>query len=169
MHRKSNFFILFIFILTAVCHAQAILPREQLLKPATYTPLILNIDGYVYSCAKNEALYQKENNNWIKITTELPAQGLYYLDSQFVRYRMCDVATCNKIEKPLTIKLVDYKQTGTRLAPKDSGFFTNDGSIATVPVYETIPLKGDIRYELHYFMDNQCKEKKLFSTIITHH
>lgn len=128
-------------------------------------PLTLNIDGYVVSCSDNQAFYKKENNEWVKVSSKVD-KWPYYLDDHFIGRMMCDVLICKKIEKPLIIDLVEYKEVGTKLAPEKSGFYDNSGSPAVATVYQTIPLKGEIRVELNYFSDHECKNKQLFSTVI---
>jgi len=121
-----------------------------------------NIDGYFETCMDNAVMYKRTNNSWGKVSNELPGKGLYYLDDKFVGYGMCDVVVCTALPKPYTMPLVEYKNVGEKATPPDSGGTTAN----TLPVYQAVPLSGDIKIDIQYFSDNNCQNKKTFSTVI---
>lgn len=123
----------------------------------------LNIKGYFVMCELFSTLYKKVNNSWEKVLTDtdLPQKGLYYLDSEFVGYGMCDSHFCTELPSPLTNRLVTYKNVGSKAPPKNSG-----SSALTVPVYTTSPLTGEIKIDVNYYSDKDCQNKKTFSTVI---
>lgn len=118
------------------------------------------INGYYATCMDNSSVYKRISGSWEKVSNKLPSKGLYYLDDKFVGYGMCDLVVCQELPKPYAIQLVEYKKVGEKAPPPDSG------SIGDAPVYQTIPLSGDIKIDILYSSDKNCQNKKTFSTIV---
>lgn len=120
-----------------------------------------SIDGYFETCMDSAVMYKRTDDSWEKVSNELPGKGRYYLDDKFVGYGMCDVVVCTELPKPFAMQLIEYRKVGEKAPPPDSG------SVASaVPAYQTIPLSGDIKIDIQYFSDNNCQNKKTFSTVI---
>ena len=120
-----------------------------------------NIDGYFKTCMDTSAMYKRINSSWEKVSTKLPGKGLYYLDNKFVGYGMCDFVVCTELPNPYTIQLVEYRNVGEKAPPSGSGYTAN-----TLPVYQTVSLSGDVKIDIQYFSDENCQNKKTFSTVI---
>lgn len=117
--------------------------------------LSVSVTGYMEVCLDGGTLFKPDGKGWTKAATELPHKGLYYLDGAFVGYGACDNVVCSKIEAPARVRLVEYRQTGSKAPPADSG-----STSPAVPVYESVPLKGRLRFTLRYFADPDCREAR---------
>ncbi len=120
--------------------------------------LTVNLSGYTLSCSEPLRLYVQEADSWRETTQYLPLKGMYYLDGEYYGYKMCDVMICNKIDNPINIKLTEYKKIGEKESLETKDYL--------VPEYQTVNLSGKIKIEYEYFTDKNCKNKKIFSTII---
>lgn len=124
--------------------------------------LTVPASGYMQVCLDDSALYKKDGAAWRKADTELPPKGLYYLDGKFVGYGACDYVTCSRIEAPRRVRLVEFRKAGEKAPPESSG-----STAAAVPVFESVPLKGRLRYELRYFSDAGCRKAEAFTASFT--
>ena len=123
---------------------------------------IVPIQGYLETCSENSAIYKKSaEHGWEKVSTDLPARGLYYLDGKFVGYGMCDVVVCTEIPTSYSLRLVEYEQVGERAPPENSG-----STAESLPVYNTVALIGAVKIEVNYFGDRGCRVPKTFSTML---
>ena len=120
-----------------------------------------NIDGYFETCMDSSIIHKRLNGDWMKVSNELPGKGLYYLDDKFFGYGMCDVFVCTELPKPYMMQLVEYQKVSEKAPPLDSGSTAN-----TLPVYQTVPLRGDVKIDIHYFSDKDCLDKETVSTVI---
>lgn len=167
MNKKgfSNIFLLVIVITIITAGGYLVFSKNRnTIPPYSITPdntFIASIDGYFETCMGTSIMYKRTNGSWEKVSTELPGKGLYYLDNKFVGYGMCDVVSCIELPKPYTLKLVEYQKVSEKSPPPDSGYTGSD-----LPVYQTIPLGGDVKIDIHYFSDKNCRNKKTVSTII---
>lgn len=133
--------------------------RKSPAQPTNQTPpsaftgdtFSINLSGYFKTCLDAPVMYKRANGSWKKANTELPGKGLYYLDDKFVGYGMCDAVACAELPKPYTMQLVEYKKEGEKTPPSDSGSTAN-----TLPVYQTVPLSGDIKIDIQYFSESFC-------------
>lgn len=135
----------------------------------SYTTFSTDLSGYTMTCG-SEPLFtisKQINGTWEKILPgDLPPAGLYYLDNAFVGYgmndyRVCTDPVCVPVPK-FTTQLLWHEKVGMKAPPADSG-----SSAATVPVYATNPITGEIKVDITYFSDKDCKNKKTFSTTVT--
>jgi hypothetical protein len=74
---------------------------------------------------------------------------------------MCDVVSCYKLDNPYKINLIQYKKTVSK--PVHSQGINGN---LTLPVYEQFPLEGDIKLEVIYYTDAQCKNKQIYTETI---
>jgi len=153
----------FVVLVLAVAGYVALFKKQNTFPPHpiadnTFTT---NIDGYFETCMSDVSLYQRVNKQWTKALSELPARGLYYLDNKFFGYGMCDVVSCTQLPKPYSVKLIKYQKTGEKIPPANSGATAN-----ALPVYQTVPLHGYIKIDIHYFSDKNCQNKETASTVI---
>lgn len=125
----------------------------------------VDLNGYVMQCSAVPTydIYRKTNNLWDKVLIDdLPPAGLYYLDNSFIGYGMNDNRSCSCVSMPkFTTQLLWHKKVGMKAPPKDSGSLSS-----TVPVYVTSQFTGDIKIDVNYFSDKECKDKKISSSII---
>ena len=121
------------------------------------------LTGYGKSCADNSVVYKQVNNSWVKISDEfLMGKGNYYLDDRYLGYSMgCDVVICSELPEPYTLNLVDYVHVGEKTPPSRIGT-----TAVTSPVYQSVPLSGEVKVEIKYFSDENCQNKKTYSTVI---
>lgn len=138
-------------------------PAVTQITPASTTDntFSTNLNGYFETCMDTSTMYKRINGSWEKIYAELPGKGLYYLNDKFVGYGMCDVVKCTELPKPYTIQLIEYKEVDGKKPPANSGIITN-----TSPVYQTVPLSGEVKIDIQYFSDKSCQNKKTFSAVI---
>ena len=127
------------------------------------TVFSLNLTGYYKTCSDKEIISTRVNGSWEIVSDKFPEQG-FYLDDKFIFINTygygCDALSCIKLPQPYTVQMVRHTKVSEK-APPDSGSTTN-----TVPVYQTVPLKGEIKIDIKYFSDEQCRDKKNFSTVI---
>ena len=119
----------------------------------------IHVDGFMYNCPPNFKLSVNDNGIWKEVNRYLPPKGMYYLDGTFVNYGMCDDVRCVKINYPLTVNLVEYREGQTKEAPKGNG--------TKVLSYTSVPLHGEIKIEFSYFTNSTCSEMKTYSETIT--
>jgi hypothetical protein len=145
-------------------HAVALAaPDSSELVDATNKTFTVPIKGYFETCMDNAAIYRQKrsDNEWERVSSDLPPRGLYYLDEKFVGYGMCDVVVCTELPTPYTVNLVEYEKIGEKNPPADSGSTAN-----VLPVYKTIPLTGTIKVTVDYFSDKDCRHRETVSTVI---
>ena len=167
--KRDAIFVASLFLAMAGCFGLLQNPAVALAAPdsseqanTTNNTFTVPINGYFETCVDNAAIYKKSaTGGWEKVSTDLPAKGLYYLDDGFVGYRMCDVVVCTKLSTPYTVTLVEYEKVGEKTPPTNSGSTAN-----ALPVYKTVPLAGAIKIEVDYFGDKDCRNRKTFSTLI---
>jgi len=135
---------------------------EEIQKPnysISDNTLLVDIrDSYIPACLWKPSIYIFENGSWRKVNRYLPGKGMYYLDNNLKGYGLCDVPVCQKIENLLEIKLVEYKRIGER----EVEYL---GRNYTVPVYQSVKLKGKVKVEFEYFSDKECKNKIIYSDV----
>ena len=123
-----------------------------------------NLTGYYKTCSDKEIISTRVNGSWNRISDTFPEKG-YYLDDKFIfidTYGFgCDALSCIELPKPYSIELVEHTKVGEKTPPPDSSSTAN-----TVSVYQTIPLKGEIKVDIQYFSDEHCGDKKQFSTVL---
>ena len=123
-----------------------------------------NLTGYYKTCSDKEIISTRVNGSWIIVSDKFPEKG-FYLDDKFIfidTYGFgCDALSCIELPKPYTLKLVEHKKVGEKTPPPDSGSTAN-----TVPVYQTVPLNGEIKIDIEYFGDEHCGDKKSYSKVI---
>lgn len=130
--------------------------------------LSVNISGYYVTCVSNKTISKRINNSWKEVKEALPVRkGGYYLDDTFVDFVSendlgCDYLSCTELQKPYTVKLIEHKKIGDK-APSS----TSRKEAETVPVYKTVPLSGEIKVDIEYYGDENCSNKKTFSTTVT--
>lgn len=127
----------------------------------------LDINGYYEGCNEIVAIYKKENDTWVKTTTKLPIQAGFYLNDTFQHYPTCSDNSCQKIETPFTVPLNEYRAVEDKLAPPNSGLIeVITGKPAYIHAYETNILTGDLKIELKYFSDSECKKPAVHTELI---
>lgn len=146
----------FIFVRTVQAPSET--DSETPDKPTNFST---TIDGYAPSCANSTTLSKNINGSWEKVSNNLPPKGLYYLDDKFVGYGSCDKSVCSTLPKPYIVNLVEYQSIGAKTPPANS-----NSTAKSVPAFQTIPLQGDIKIDIQYFSDNNCQNKKTFSTVV---
>ena len=131
---------------------------------STDNTLTTNIDGYFETCMDSARIYkQGVSGDWTIAVTEIEGKGNYYLDDEFIGYGMCDVVQCQELSKPYNLRLIEYTKIGEKDTPVGHPSGVN---MKNVPVYESVPLTGDIKVEIPYATDASCQNKKTTSVII---
>ena len=131
--------------------------------------LRINLNGYVIPCMRDEPVVSVNENGVWRNVSQLPNGGGYYLDGRFYEANMgCDVMSCDYFgESTYTydIRLEEFRKSGEKAPPAElNGTFNYP---ALVPEYDTVPLSGEIKVELKYYQDRQCRnESRVFSTVI---
>lgn len=120
-----------------------------------------SVSGYQSVCSDGVALYQWERGAWRQANRQLPGKGLYFLDGKFVGYGACDYVTCNEFAGPIEVSPFEYRKTGAKPPPKDSGT-----SAPELPVFETVELHGKLKVELSYFTDPKCTQRKTVTKVL---
>ncbi len=134
-------------------------------------PLPTDTSSYIKSQEENSyTLYKKEDGGWEAVSADFPDSGLYYKDGQFVGYGMNDFhvdSLCVKapdsyfkqIENISKQDFVEYKKVGTKPRPVSAG-------LGLAPVYQSVPLHGDLKIVMKYYSDKDCTEQKTFSIVV---
>lgn len=120
----------------------------------------VDLDGYKEACSSSIDLYKESNNQFSKVENE-PVYFHYIDDKLSTNY--CDFSYCEKIEKPYTVKLVEFNKIGEKMVPKDE---ISRLAGQMLPVYQTETLRGKVRVDINYFNDSACQIPKIFSTTI---
>lgn len=127
-----------------------------------------NINGYYVTCVSKETISKRTENFWEEVKEALPKEkGGYYLDDKFVDFVPendlgCDYLSCIELPKPYTVELIEHKKMGDKPPPSNSRKV-----VESVPVYETVSLRGDIKIDIDYYSDKNCSEKRAFSTVVS--
>ena len=129
------------------------------------TVFSVNLSGYFVTCTSNNIISKRVNGSWEIVSDHFPEKG-FYLDDTFIFIDTsgfgCDALSCLELPTPYTIPLVEHTKIGEKAPPPHS-----DSAALTVPVYQTVPLKGEIKIDIEYFSDKNCGDKKNFSKVIT--
>ncbi len=130
-----------------------------------YAPIAF--EGHIKTCMDKTSISLREGSSWREVKNEPSENGGYYIGDKYSSPNMgCDVIGCELYNKehPYQVYLVEYKKIGEREPPADQRSSPNP---KIAPVYKIVPLKGDIKIELEYYPDSDCRsEKKTFSTTI---
>lgn len=123
------------------------------------------IQGYGPSCASKASLFIKDGADWKKVLNQLPGKRMHYLDDKFQEGgAYCDFITCKLLPRTCTVPLVEYRRVQDKRAPVGR---QGEESNLLIPAYRTVLLRGEIKIDIEYYDDKDCRNKRIFSTIIT--
>jgi hypothetical protein len=128
---------------------------DILLKSALTPFLEFKVDGHYRSCFERFTVEVKSGAEWREVQTALPIKGQYVLDGTPIGHGMCDVVTCAPIERPLRVPLVELVVSST--TPRNA-----DGW----PVYESRPLRGEVRVRYPYFSNDSCTSERVAEHLV---
>jgi hypothetical protein len=126
--------------------------------------LEIYLSGYNQTCVGRTIVYIKNNETWREVKNPFTTMNTEacYVDGQYRQNSRCDVVRCVKLKGPLKVELVEYVKVGMKEASEDHELLPG----TMVPVYKTVPLHGEIKIQLHYFIDSSCTEERIFTKII---
>ncbi len=121
----------------------------------------LEFKGYLQTGMPGLTISLKEHGGWRQVNPA-PIEPHYLVD-QFVNYRWPpDVITCRMNTTPISVRLVEYVEIGTRKSPPEAGSAWGP----ELRVYKTVPLRGEIRIQFKYSKDSTCSNESIFTQII---
>lgn len=104
---------------------------------------------YERTCSDESEVFKKEGSVWRKITDDLSSyDGLkYYLDGKLIildESEGCDVRECRELpdQREIYLRISEIVQSKTE-----------NGEI---PKFDTVPLKGDLKYKERFYRDSLC-------------
>lgn len=126
--------------------------------------LTIAVEGYEESCIDPYAVYFVGPDGQAHKGGYLPYQGAYLLDGAYVDQEWqdegCDVlGICDPFfERTIRLEEILYEFQGRTL---------HEPSGETVPVFSTLAPTDEIRVELSYFKDDECRERVTYETTLT--
>lgn len=126
--------------------------------------LTIAVEGYEESCVDPYAVYFVGPDGRARKGSYLPYQGAYLLDDQYVDQEWqdegCDVlGICDPFsERTIHLEEILYEFQGRTL---------HEPSGETVPAFSTLAPTEEIRVELNYFKDDECREPVTYETTLT--
>ena len=144
-----------LIVLTVIFLLGCTVPEQDIVND---NKLQINIDGYIETCINEPNIFVNEGGNWRAADIELPGKGMYFLDGEYIGYGMCDVVVCDEIRNPMEIELVEYVEVGERESLETEGYIVSE--------FSTKQLSGEIKVELKYYTDSDCKDEKTFTTTV---
>ncbi len=119
------------------------------------------VGSYRLGCSDKVKVFRREANQWKEYFLPFSIGGPHYLDGEYSAINgMCDVVTCNKIQRAMIFPLIFWNEIGEKPFPGKSG-------PPLIPDYKTEKLTGDVRVNIPYYTDNLCKNKKIASGVVT--
>jgi len=148
---KRVLLLLSLMFLGVGCSSQQ--PRFEVVNNSLH----INLSGYTQTCQNNYKLQIIEGEDkWRKTENGNLLKGEIYLGNATSSniWLPCDLVVCEKINGFVEVPLKEYVKTGEKISMIDKH--------SLVPVYNEVNLKGKLKVNYNYFLDDKCLKPEVF-------
>ncbi len=117
-------------------------------------------DGFLKACV-DPVVFVRRFGRWKRVITKPPSKSAYYVDDVLYvvgnPYCMGCFDLGDDNNNIIKVNLTEYVEQGKRKIPKTE----EQKEQPQVVSFKTIPLEGEIKIELTYYTDSECKDEKV--------